>query len=1726
MVEKRKRGKESADEGVEEHQVDSILTRSAEMAFPRGGESELTPLEIKEVTNQAKSDVLFEQKSHSSARSRKRAKRSKSGITVDEKESEENETVDSVSFRLLQPGSFVLGKIAKVSKVELVLSLADNLDGYIPITNVSDELTEQLEEYEEQHEDEEEEDDDEDEDDDNDDNDDSDVASDNGNTIRIISKKSHDKKFPSLKTRFEEGQFLRAVVVENTSSKGTKRIELSIEPEKVNSGMQKADFCPYSIIQVSVKSVEDHGAILNVGNPKLSGFISRKELKEGGLSPDSVSPGSVLLVTVHKNNGRTLTCKLFNGKTKKQSLITSVSAVDAILPGILVDATVLNVTDQGVIFKVLDLCNGSINFTHLGVFDPTKLKQRFAIESTVRARITASYMKNGERKVQLSLQQHILELSKIAHDAENESTPLEAFPIGHIFEEATVTGKDGNFIFLDVGNEFVMGKAHKSQVTEGADLDMDFKIGSKQKARIIGYSPMDNSYILTLDKEKIAQKFLKVEDLPVGEVVQCQIERIVPGKGIQVKIEDSFEGFVPEIHMSDVRMIYPERKFKIGSKVKGRVLRVSLEGYKPTVYVTLKKSLVNFGDETEIIKSIDDAVVGKRASATVERFYPGGCLVGFFGYLRGFLPNSEISETFVSNAEDHLKAGQTVSVRIIDVDKVKNRIRVSLRIASAFSDAQTEAMDSLVPGKSIVEAQVAERQKDALIVELSGSQLRGILSFSQVSDENYEKSRAAMKRIAIGSSVKVVVLSKDKKHRFVNVSAKPSLIRDTEAGLLPSKYSEVSSSHRPLHGFVKNVTNRGVFVSFADNLTGLVLPRYVSKESIKDLEKKFFIGQSVTGHVVRTDDANQRFLLSMRVDGSSNEIEPAQEPVDKSIKLLNEFVPGKLTKGAVKAVKPAQLIIQLAENQLGRIDVTDVFDSFDEIDDVKKPLAGFSPGDLLPVKVLGYYDSRNRTYLPVARKSIKDSIVELSARKSDIAKPDVVTPLELADVEVGSEVLAFVNNFSKDFLWVSLSPKVHGKVSLMELSDDATGFDNLEESYPIGRALKLKVKAVDNEHSLVELSARSHEIVSMDSLKVGDVVPARILKTRESYVLAELAKGVEAVAFITDALDDYTKKIDDVYTKNEIVAAKVIELDSPNNKLYVSLRTSEAKNKVINSVDDLQVGDIVRGFVKRVADNGVYVALSRHLFALVRVTDLSDAFLREWKQFFKVHQAVVGKILKADGPGKIQMTLKESEVNGSGHLLKRFDDLHVGDIFEGSVRRVMDFGVFVNLDGTVNVTGLCHHTQIADHSVTNIQSVFGEGDRVKVKILAIDNKKKQLSLGMKASYFTDKDGDAEMEDEEEKEEEEESQEESDNQLSSDNDFVDAEYGEHSDEEDELLDTEKVENPSISEGLSAGFDWTASVLEQAKDGHPDSEDEYEEDVLKKKKSKKQSLASVEDRTAEINTRAPESVSDFERLLVGNPSSSILWIQYMSFQLQLGEIDKAREIGKRALKTINYREEQEKLNVWIALLNLESMFGTDESLDTVFKEACQYMDSYIVHQKLVAICVAAEKYEKATELYQIMCKKFGFDHVPVWVSFGSFLIDRNDSDEAHKVLARALQVLPKRDHVEVVRKFAQLEFSKGDQEQGRSLFEGLLSDVPKRLDLWNVYIDQEIKCGDKKKVEDLFERVSAKKLSKKHAKFFFGKWLAHEEKEGDEKASDYVKAKAAEYAQKLATKNQEN
>ena len=72
-----------------------------------------------------------------------------------------------------------------------------------------------------------------------------------------------------------------------------------------------------------------------------------------------------------------------------------------------------------------------------------------------------------------------------------------------------------------------------------------------------------------------------------------------------------------------------------------------------------------------------------------------------------------------------------------------------------------------------------------------------------------------------------------------------------------------------------------------------------------------------------------------------------------------------------------------------------------------------------------------------------------------------------------------------------------------------------------------------------------------------------------------------------------------------------------------------------------------------------------------------------------------------------------------------------------------------------------------------------------------------------------------------------------------------------------------------------------------------------------------------------------------MVVSSPDSSLVWVQYMALVMESGELETARSIAKRALERINFRLEEERLNIFLAWLNLENSFGTEEAMASVLK-----------------------------------------------------------------------------------------------------------------------------------------------------------------------------------------------
>ena len=74
-------------------------------------------------------------------------------------------------------------------------------------------------------------------------------------------------------------------------------------------------------------------------------------------------------------------------------------------------------------------------------------------------------------------------------------------------------------------------------------------------------------------------------------------------------------------------------------------------------------------------------------------------------------------------------------------------------------------------------------------------------------------------------------------------------------------------------------------------------------------------------------------------------------------------------------------------------------------------------------------------------------------------------------------------------------------------------------------------------------------------------------------------------------------------------------------------------------------------------------------------------------------------------------------------------DVTVGAVLEGKVTGIMKFGAFVSLPG--GKSGLVHISEIANHFVKDISSLYHIGDIVKVKVIGVDKAKKRIGLSIK-----------------------------------------------------------------------------------------------------------------------------------------------------------------------------------------------------------------------------------------------------------------------------------------------------------------------------------------------------------------------------------------------------------
>lgn len=685
---------------------------------------------------------------------------------------------------------------------------------------------------------------------------------------------------------------------------------------------------------------------------------------------------------------------------------------------------------------------------------------------------------------------------------------------------------------------------------------------------------------------------------------------------------------------------------------------------------------------------------------------------------------------------------------------------------------------------------------------------------------------------------------------------------------------------------------------------------------------------------------------------------------------------------------------------------------------------------------------------------------------------------------------------------------------------------------------------------------RQVESISNETCSVGSKFEdARIVRIDPGLGVV-LALDSEAKEFaqvhISRLSDEKITKITAPYRLNSVHPCRIIDYD-PFAAISIASMAPSCLEQQFLSIDSIPIGSVVRGEVSVITPGlGILVNLTERIRALCPINQLTETQSQDALKSYRLGQKFKFRVLSTDPSARrVMLTRKKGLLESDLAPLCDYSDAKVGEFYDGYVASIRPFGCIVRFFG--DVKAILPLSELTEESfVKEAKEVVFEGQVIRCRVIRLDREAQSMAVSLRKTdtpkAFTKRKSTEVEEKTKKKSKQDKSKNDStaavaDNSTDIASSATDASVVVQSPPETpKKKQVKEPKAPAVEEKSSAASSApttaTQTNVKNVKAVLPSLRQLEEEEL-----AKEEMLMSVDPVTsnnlptaasAEDILSMKEMCEEFERRLLGSPNSSILWIQYMSVLIKSMELDAARSLAQRALQTISIRSEEEKLNIWIALMNLEHGYGTPATLKSVFERACVYNDSKAVHLALARIYEESARLEQPETIKTVenfyetgLMKKFR-QSCKVWMNLAQFYFTvKKDAQAARKLLPKALEALPRRKHQKATLKFAQMEFRHGSLERGRTLFEGLIASAPGRLDIWNQFCDQEERHLPEtiENLRHLYTRIIHLKLSSKKAKFFFKKFLEFEKQYGDQLTVQNVKDLAQKYVESSMSKQQE-
>jgi len=392
----------------------------------------------------------------------------------------------------------------------------------------------------------------------------------------------------------------------------------------------------------------------------------------------------------------------------------------------------------------------------------------------------------------------------------------------------------------------------------------------------------------------------------------------------------------------------------------------------------------------------------------------------------------------------------------------------------------------------------------------------------------------------------------------------------------------------------------------------------------------------------------------------------------------------------------------------------------------------FLPGSQVDVRPVRNLDSLRGQELRmrVIKVNKKRGNIVLS-RKAVLEEENAEKKREtLETLEEGKVLMGVVKNITEYGAFVDLG----GIDGLLHITDMSWGrINHPSEVLNVGDEIKVQVLKFDRESERVSLGYKQLKADPWSTATIrypaGSRVKGKVVSLTDYGAFVELEQGVEGLIHVSEM--SWSKKVkhpSKILTVGQEVECQVLGIDQEAHRISLGLKQTEA-NPWSQLVEKYPVGSRIKGKVRNLTEFGAFVEVEEGIDGLIHISDLSwTKRVKHPSEVLKKGDVVEAVVLNIDAENqRLSLGLKQLATD----IWDEFFSQHkVGDVVEGKIVRITNFGVFAELhDG---IEGLVHVSELDERRIEHPEDHFKVGDVRPMKIIKITEADRKIGLSIRA----------------------------------------------------------------------------------------------------------------------------------------------------------------------------------------------------------------------------------------------------------------------------------------------------------------------------------------------------------------------------------------------------------